>query len=122
MFLWILSQIFTSEDVELPRSAVADYLEGIDPSTCARYLVFLIEERSEISPLFHDRLAELYLDMTLSARKQGDESTFLCSQSFRPTQLIGFGRIVERFVLQASAIRQFDSLLQRRSFVWSPVL
>jgi hypothetical protein len=108
--------------VELPRSAVADYLEEIGPSMCARYLLFLIEERSEVSPLFHDRLAELYLDMTLSARKQGDESTFLSSQSFRLTQLIGFERIMERFVLQASAIHQFDSLLQRRSFVRSPVL
>lgn len=69
-------QIFTSEDVELPRSAVTDYLEQIDPSVCARYLVFLIEERNEVSPLFHDRLAELYLSMTLSARKRGDDSTF----------------------------------------------
>jgi hypothetical protein len=70
------TQIFTSEDVELPRSTVADYLEQINPSVCARYLVFLIKERSEISPLFHDRLAELYLSMTLSAKRQGDDGAF----------------------------------------------
>lgn len=67
-------QIFTSEDVELPRSAVADYLEDIEPSLCARYLVFLIEERNEISPAFHDRLAELYIDMTLAAKKRSDST------------------------------------------------
>jgi len=73
-------QIFTSEDVELPRSAVADYLEEIDPSICARYLVFLSEEKGEVSPIFHDRLAELYLSMTLSAKKR-DDSALLYSDA-----------------------------------------
>ncbi|KAJ7510485.1 hypothetical protein B0H11DRAFT_1190833 [Mycena galericulata] len=66
-------QIFTSEDVELPRSPVADYLESIDPLLCIRYLEFLIEERQEESTTFHDRLAELYLKMTLSAKKRNDK-------------------------------------------------
>ncbi|CAK5269220.1 unnamed protein product [Mycena citricolor] len=66
-------QIFTSEDVELPRSSVADYLEGIDPQLCIRYLEFLIQERQEESTLFHDRLAELYLKTTLSARKRNEK-------------------------------------------------
>ncbi|KAJ7841376.1 vacuolar sorting protein 39 domain 1-domain-containing protein [Mycena olivaceomarginata] len=61
----IAFQIFTSEDVELPRPAVADYLESIDPLLCIRYIEFLIEERHEESTGFHDRLAELYLKMTL---------------------------------------------------------
>ncbi|KAK0495160.1 hypothetical protein EDD18DRAFT_1170925 [Armillaria luteobubalina] len=65
-------EIFTSEDVELPRTAVADYLEGIEPSLCAKYLEYLIDERKEESTEFHDRLAELYLSMTLVARKRGD--------------------------------------------------
>ncbi|KAG7444850.1 uncharacterized protein BT62DRAFT_970791 [Guyanagaster necrorhizus] len=65
-------EIFTSEDVELPRTEVADYLEGIEPSLCAKYLEYLIEERKEESTDFHDRLAELYLSMTLVARKRGD--------------------------------------------------
>jgi Vam6/Vps39-like protein vacuolar protein sorting-associated protein 39 len=60
--------------VELPRSAVADYLQSIDPQLCARYIEYLIEERKEVSTAFPDRLAELYLDMTLGARKRGDES------------------------------------------------
>ena len=71
--------------MELPRPAVADYLEQIDPSICARYIVFLIEERGEVSPLFHDRLAELYLSMTLSAKKRGDESAFSSSQNLSLT-------------------------------------
>ncbi|KAJ7116484.1 hypothetical protein C8R44DRAFT_209802 [Mycena epipterygia] len=68
----IAFQIFTSEDVELPRPAVADYLESINPLLCIRYLEFLIEERREESTAFHDRLAELYLKMTLSAKKRND--------------------------------------------------
>ncbi|KAF7375244.1 Rab guanyl-nucleotide exchange factor [Mycena sanguinolenta] len=66
-------QIFTSEDVELPRPAVADYLESIDPLLCIRYLEFLIEERREESTAFHDRLAELYLKMTLTTKKRNDK-------------------------------------------------
>ncbi|KAJ7086162.1 hypothetical protein B0H15DRAFT_987519 [Mycena belliarum] len=69
-------QIFTSEDVELPRPAVADYLESIDPQLCVRYLEFLIEERGEESSVFHDRLAELYLKITLSAKKRNDKGRF----------------------------------------------
>ena len=66
-----VTQIFTSEDVELPRDAVADYLEGVSLQLCAKYLVFIIVERNEESPHFHDRLAELYLDMTLREKKAG---------------------------------------------------
>lgn len=35
-----------------------------------------MEERDELSPEFHDRLAEVYLNMTLSARKRGDEGEY----------------------------------------------
>lgn len=69
-----IPKIFTSEDVELPRHKVADYLEKIDPTLCARYLEYLLEERQENSTDSHDRLAELYLKMTLAAKKRGDES------------------------------------------------
>ncbi|KAF9468180.1 vacuolar sorting protein 39 domain 1-domain-containing protein [Collybia nuda] len=67
--------IFTSEDVELPREDVANYLEEINPKICARYLEYLIEDRHEDLPSFHDRLAELYLSMTLTAKKRNDEGT-----------------------------------------------
>ncbi|KAF7327882.1 Rab guanyl-nucleotide exchange factor [Mycena kentingensis (nom. inval.)] len=66
-------QIFTSEDVELPRPAVADYLESIDPALCIRYIEFLVEERKEESATFHDRLAELYLKSTLAAKKRNEK-------------------------------------------------
>ncbi|KAF9007557.1 hypothetical protein BDQ17DRAFT_1350883 [Cyathus striatus] len=79
---WIFDQdvdmafeIFTSEDVELPRQPVADFLESIDPRICARYLEYLIDERQEDSHEFHNRLAELYLKMTLSAKKRNDEKS-----------------------------------------------
>ncbi|KAF8071649.1 hypothetical protein FPV67DRAFT_1746459, partial [Lyophyllum atratum] len=68
-------EIFTSEDVELPRQEVSDFLAGIDPKISARFLEHIIEERQEMTPAFHDRLAELYLNMTLSAKKRGDEDT-----------------------------------------------
>ncbi|KAF5327421.1 hypothetical protein D9619_004692 [Psilocybe cf. subviscida] len=67
-------QIFTSDDVELPKKAVADYLESISPSLCARYLEYMIAERQEESAQFHDRLADLYLSMTVAAKKRGDQT------------------------------------------------
>ncbi|KXN86467.1 Vam6/Vps39-like protein [Leucoagaricus sp. SymC.cos] len=66
-------EIFLSEDVELPHQAVANYLESIDPQICAKYLEYIIEERYEESPGFHDRLAELYINMTLSAKRRNED-------------------------------------------------
>ncbi|KAI0041201.1 hypothetical protein FA95DRAFT_1611206 [Auriscalpium vulgare] len=81
--LWVFEQdadmafeIFTSEEVELAPSLVANFLEGVDPKHCARYLEFLIEERNEEAPQFHDRLAELYLKMSLDAKKKGDTDAY----------------------------------------------
>lgn len=59
---------------------MADYLEGISPGLCARYLEFLIAEREEESAQVHDRLAELYLSMTIAAKKRGDQS--MCSSRY----------------------------------------
>ena len=68
-------KIFTSEDVELPRQRVADYLESIDARLCARYLEYIIDERDKDGPTtLHNRLAELYLSMTLNAKKRNEES------------------------------------------------
>ena len=68
-------KIFTSEDVELPKQRVADYLESIDPKLCARYLEYIIDERDKDAPaVLHNRLVELYLAMVLSAKKRNDES------------------------------------------------
>lgn len=66
-------QIFTSEEAELPKESVADFLEQLDPAICARYIEFLVAERGETSQQFHDRLADLYLDMTVSAKRRGDD-------------------------------------------------
>ncbi|KAH7913588.1 hypothetical protein BJ138DRAFT_1177962 [Hygrophoropsis aurantiaca] len=68
-------EIFTSDDVELPRASVTDYLEKFDPEMSIRYLEYIIEEKEEHSSTFHDRLAELYLKMTLTARKRKDDKT-----------------------------------------------
>jgi Vam6/Vps39-like protein vacuolar protein sorting-associated protein 39 len=81
-------EIFTSEDVDLPRKEVVDYLEGVDASSnsshhaagagagtgslAVRYLEWLISERKEESTAFHDRLAELYLKGTVGAKRRGD--------------------------------------------------
>ncbi|KAI0714450.1 hypothetical protein C8T65DRAFT_644360 [Cerioporus squamosus] len=69
----IAFEIFTSEEAELPKESVADFLERLDPAICARYIEFLISERGETSQKFHDRLAELYLRMTISAKRMGDD-------------------------------------------------
>ncbi|EMD34098.1 hypothetical protein CERSUDRAFT_141580 [Gelatoporia subvermispora B] len=69
-------EIFTSEETELPRQQVVEYLEKIEPGIGARYLEHLIQERGEEAPLFHDWLAELYLRMTLTAKKQGNSELY----------------------------------------------
>ncbi|KAF8896557.1 vacuolar sorting protein 39 domain 2-domain-containing protein [Infundibulicybe gibba] len=68
-------EIFTSEYVELPRQEVARYLESIDTGVCTRYLEYLIAERKDFTPAFHDHLAELYLGTATAAKKRGDEQT-----------------------------------------------
>lgn len=65
-------EIFTTEEVTLPREPVATFLESLNLRFCARYLEFLIDERGEELPQFHNRLAELYLKMTRDAKKRGD--------------------------------------------------
>ncbi|KAG1762919.1 vacuolar sorting protein 39 domain 1-domain-containing protein [Suillus placidus] len=93
-------EIFTSDDVELPRTQVTDYLEEIDPTISTRYIEYLVDEKNEESPAFHDRLTELYLNMTLSAHKQGDEAKELevyskllrfinTTDHYRPDRLYG---------------------------------
>ncbi|KAI0787910.1 hypothetical protein C8Q74DRAFT_1366714 [Fomes fomentarius] len=69
----IAFEIFTSEEAELPKGPVADFLEQLDPAICARYIEFLVAERGETSQQFHDRLADLYLHMTVSAKRRGDD-------------------------------------------------
>lgn len=64
-----LRQIFTAEEVELPRKAVADYLESIDPTLCIKFIEYLFGERQEESKAFGDRLAELYLRSTVQYKK-----------------------------------------------------
>ncbi|EIW83909.1 rab guanyl-nucleotide exchange factor [Coniophora puteana RWD-64-598 SS2] len=70
-------EIFTSDDVELPFEVVTDYLEKIDPRLAARYIEYVIDEKSEEGSHFHNRLAELYLTITVAARKRKDEDTRL---------------------------------------------
>lgn len=60
---------------------MADFLEDIDPYVCARYLEYIIAERREESAEFHERLAELYLSLTLDAKRRGDESKHLSNGS-----------------------------------------
>lgn len=52
---------------------MTDFLERLDPAICSRFIEFLIAERGEISREFHDRLAELYLRMAVSAKRRGDD-------------------------------------------------
>lgn len=52
---------------------MANYLESIDPKICVKYLEYIIEERLEETPVYYDRLAELYISMTLSAKRRNEE-------------------------------------------------
>ena len=53
----VIVQVFTSEEVALPKQHVASFLESIDPKLCARFLEFLVNERAEVDADYHDRLA-----------------------------------------------------------------
>ncbi|TFL04184.1 hypothetical protein BDV98DRAFT_591033 [Pterulicium gracile] len=63
-------EIYTSEELELPRDAVIDFLERMSKPICVRYIEFLIEECGEQTSAVHDRLASLYLSIVLDAQKQ----------------------------------------------------
>lgn len=105
-------EIFTSEEEELPRHAVMDYLEMIDLSVCAQYLEFLMAEREEQSPDFHDRLAELYLRMAIQAKKGDNEARKIAytkllefidtTSHYRPDRL--FGLLPSDDLFEAKAI------------------
>src|SRR5882757_490 len=73
------TQIFQSEDVELPRPRVADFLETIDQRISARFIEYLIEEKGENSVAFHNRLAELYLKMAAPGRTGLPEGILRCT-------------------------------------------
>lgn len=75
------SQIFTTEEAQLPRPAVIDYLEKIDPMICARYIEFLIDEQKYTDSAYHNRLAELYLDVVMRSTKKSEEGTLDCAAS-----------------------------------------
>lgn len=53
---------------------MANFLESISQAIGARFLEFLISDRKEQSTSMHDRLAGLYLTMTLAAAKAKNES------------------------------------------------
>ncbi|KAH6906957.1 hypothetical protein BKA70DRAFT_1223822 [Coprinopsis sp. MPI-PUGE-AT-0042] len=54
---------------------MSDYLENIEPMLCIHYLEYILVEKQDESTEFHDRLAELYLRQTLTAKKWGDKAT-----------------------------------------------
>ncbi|KAF9509816.1 hypothetical protein BS47DRAFT_1411338 [Hydnum rufescens UP504] len=62
-------QIFTAEEVQLPRGRVADFLMGIDATLCIGFIENLIDELGETDSTFHDRLADLYLKGALDSRQ-----------------------------------------------------
>ncbi|KAG8694933.1 Vacuolar morphogenesis protein 6 [Ceratobasidium sp. 395] len=68
--------IFTAEEVELPRGAVADYLEGIDPMLAIKFIEYLFSECQEESYTFGDRLGELYLRSAVQFRRAKDKGDY----------------------------------------------
>ncbi|KAG8793698.1 Vacuolar morphogenesis protein 6 [Ceratobasidium sp. 428] len=68
--------IFTAEEVELPRGAVADYLEGIDPMLAIKFIEYLFSECQEESHTFGDRLGELYLRSAVQFRRAKDKGDY----------------------------------------------
>ncbi|KAI9717023.1 MAG: hypothetical protein M1812_004958 [Candelaria pacifica] len=52
----------------LPRSRVTDFLESIDMHLAARFLEHIIHELNDLTPDFHQRLLQLYLNMLKDER------------------------------------------------------
>lgn len=74
-----VSQIFAAEDAQLPREEVSEYLLNISPGLCAGYMEYLISEAGEANSVFHDRLAELYLQAAQDSRgDDGGSLILLC--------------------------------------------
>ena len=83
-------------------------MEKLDPATCARYVEFLIAERHEESALFHNRLAELYLNMAMTAKRRGDQgSSRHCLPHLRVIRLIG--RLGTRKVMKEKLLDFLDT-------------
>jgi hypothetical protein len=104
----------------LPRQEVADFLEGLDPALSSRFLEFLIEERNEISQSFHNRLAELYLSMTLSAKKRGDEGEHENVQFALALTIAN--RSPKGCLWQAHQVYRQHSVLSHRQTVWHDII
>lgn len=82
---WVLAanrtaalEIFTADlrAVErLPRHAVAEHLEKVDPVACIAYLEHLIGSLDERGPDLHDKLVRLYIAQHQREEAEGDEGT-----------------------------------------------
>ena len=59
----------------LPRDKVVDFLEGIDTSLVVKYLEHVINELNDLTPSFHNRLANAYIQ-GLSSRKDRDSESW----------------------------------------------
>ncbi|KFX99895.1 hypothetical protein V490_01592 [Pseudogymnoascus sp. VKM F-3557] len=59
----------------LPRDKVADFLEGIDTGLVVKYLEHVINELNDLTPSFHNRLANAYIQ-ELSGRKDRDSESW----------------------------------------------
>jgi tetratricopeptide (TPR) repeat protein len=73
-------QIFTSEEAQLPRPAIIDYLEQIDLLVCTRFIEFLIEDQKQTESIFHNRLAELYLEIVIHSKKSEEQRKSIYSK------------------------------------------
>lgn len=58
----------------LPRDRVLDFLSGIDDALAIQYLEHIIKELNDLTPTFHQRLVELYLQK-VEAKSEDPEET-----------------------------------------------
>ncbi|KAG8897845.1 Vacuolar morphogenesis protein 6 [Tulasnella sp. 403] len=106
-------KVFMAEEHELPRKDVASFLAGRDSSLCARYIEYLMEEEHVTDTLFHNWLAEIYMDLIVTAKRRGDEAarskvyeqllTFLDTSTYYEVDRI-FARLPSDDLYEARAI------------------
>lgn len=57
----------------LPRQKVLDFLQGIDVKLAVKYLEHVIEELNDLTPDFHQRLVDLFLERLRNGNFEDDE-------------------------------------------------
>jgi hypothetical protein len=107
-------QIFTSDEVELPRARVDQFLESFDPELCIRYLHHLIDDRGEQNVQFHNRLGLLLISVTANYEKKGRDGELAIERLVEGSMKIPFFSFIQAILPESSRFPRADINLSDR--------